>query len=268
MSKIIKSSNSRQPVEIKEEGGFTFYRPKFKRDWFVSGPDICRVFGHKNPNQASKRMWSANEEFLDDNSCVIEIPTKTAKTKKKGVPFKGTPFDTKNTQKVRCYNRSGAWFFTSLLRTKDAKMFIKVLFDSFDKILRSKEPKPLEWQTAREEGKKQRRDLTDAIQLFVEYATTQGSKSPDTYYIHFTKKINKLLFDVHGKGTPDNFRSSLNTEELAILGIVEERIANYLLSCMDVGIYYKDVYKTIDPILFNAKQVLNFKTLTLIGDQQ
>mgnify|MGYP000621443539 CR=1 FL=1 len=43
-----------------------------------------------------------------------------------------------------------------------------------------------EWLTTREQGKLIRRNETDTIQEFTDYAITQGSKSAQFYYKHYT----------------------------------------------------------------------------------
>ena len=47
--------------------------------------------------------------------------------------------------------------------------------------------------------------------------------------------------------------------ELKILAITEDRIAEYILAMMNIGKPYKEIYFGFDPIADNAKLVLDFK---------
>jgi hypothetical protein len=261
MTESSKAVTLGQQVEVRVENGFTFYRPKYKKDWYASGTEICRLFGVKDSKQRANRIWTRFQKFLEHNSCVIEIPT--AVSKKDGVDSTSYPFSAENMQQVRCYNRPGSWLFTSKLNTVSSSEMMMQLFDAFDAILKSGRvirtgELPIDWTQARQDGKAQRRVLTDPIQLFVEYAKDSGSQNAEWYYKTITQKINKLLFDVHGKGTPDDFRNNLSRVELSILGIVEDRVAEHLICCMDSGLEYHASVAGFDGIVTNARSVLTY----------
>ena len=97
-----------------------------------------------------------------------------------------------------------------------------------------------DWMTTRIEGKNRRREETDAIKLFVEYARGQGSKSPDKYYVALTKMENAELFVVAGKYK--NLRDVLSQRQLSRVAIADQAVEKALLDGMAANIYYKDIY--------------------------
>lgn len=255
MSKLTKPESFSQ-VEIREENGFVFYRPKFKKDWYASGPEIARIFGSKNPERTARKIWKSHETYLSGDSILIDIPTKIKKSNT--LPENGGVIISLNNHITRCYNKKGAWFFSSKIGTEQADEFLVQLFDGYDRLLRIKAPKSIERSDIREYGKIQRRGLTDAIQLFIEYATCNGSKGAAYYYKIITQKIHKHLLGVFGKGTPDNFRDSLSRIEIEILGVVEERVEDLLRDGMDRGDYYKEIIECIEGICTNGRACLVF----------
>lgn len=84
----------------------------------------------------------------------------------------------------------------------------------------------LDWRTNRETGKIERLSLTDTIKDFVEYATSQGSKSAKMYYMNITKMEYKALelIEKADKQIGGSFRDTLSCTELGHL-ITAESIA-------------------------------------------
>jgi phage regulator Rha-like protein len=120
----------------------------------------------------------------------------------------------------------------------------------------------IEWQETRESGKPVRREETDSIQRFVNYAASQGSQSARMYYMLFSKMANSLMFDVQTNAV--NTRDVCNVNQLGSLKVVDTIITRALEEDMAQGIPYKTVYQ-------NAKsKVLQFVSLygrsTIPGD--
>ena len=114
------------------------------------------------------------------------------------------------------------------------------------------------WQQARIEGKSVRRETTDAIQEFTEYAKGQGSLSANRYFMLFSKAANASLFFVAGACGP-NFRDRLTAPQLASLAMAERIVEKSLLESMATHQFYKLAYRTA------ADRVRQFAAL--IGQQ-
>lgn len=96
-------------------------------------------------------------------------------------------------------------FLGTLLRnTKKVVAFKKAIVQQFKKCRKANEAlqhhkQQPEYQITRDAGKIVRRQTTDVMQEFVEYAKSQGSKNADKYYSNITRMLNGLLFIVEGK---------------------------------------------------------------------
>jgi len=87
-----------------------------------------------------------------------------------------------------------------------------------------------------------RRDLTDAIADFIEYAKAQGAgKGADHYYANFTKMEYKILFAV-AAGMPKGFRNILDVESLDSLGMLEKLLSAHVRRGMECDKPYKAIY--------------------------
>lgn len=111
----------------------------------------------------------------------------------------------------------------------------------------------IELQEVRTAGKVIRRDETDAIKQFVEYAASQGSRNSNRYYMILSKMSNQALFDASQKFK--NVRDVCDAGQLGTLRIADKIIERVLLENMKGGIPYKQVFQ-------NAKaKVLQFVEL-------
>lgn len=97
------------------------------------------------------------------------------------------------------------------------------------------------WIEARNNGKISRRDETDIIKEFVEYATSQGSKNANMYYSNLTRMENKSLFIIEQKFK--NIRELLDGQQLAILSTCDQAVAKSLRDGMKEGMHYKEIYQ-------------------------
>ena len=99
------------------------------------------------------------------------------------------------------------------------------------------------WINARATGKVQRREETDIIKDFVEYAKIQGSKSPDKYYLLFSKLVNRTLFDVDKN--IKKIRDVMTVSQLMDVKFAEKIVGLEILACMSKGIDYHEIYKLV-----------------------
>ena len=110
---------------------------------------------------------------------------------------------------------------------------------------------------ARQQGKISRREETDVIKDFIDYATKQGSKSAKFYYKHITNATYKALeLMIHKKPA---LRDTLDIYQLSELLLAERVAKNSLKKYMDLNRDYKDVYESVkdDLIIFANSLKLN-----------
>ena len=100
------------------------------------------------------------------------------------------------------------------------------------------EPK---YQVSRDAGKLVRRETTDVIKEFIEYAKSQGSKNADQYYMVISKMLNSLLFIVEGRYK--NVRDMLTVRQLMTISSAEQIVERALSLGMKKNKYYKEIYK-------------------------
>lgn len=98
-----------------------------------------------------------------------------------------------------------------------------------------------EYVEKRQETKIMRRECTDVIQEFVEYAESQGSKSAPKYYMNFTRMELTGLFLIEQKFP--NFRDVMNIKQLNLIEVADEVIANSLKESMEKQIPYKECFQ-------------------------
>lgn len=101
-----------------------------------------------------------------------------------------------------------------------------------------------DWQETRTDGKDVRRSLTDRVQAFVDYAKEQGSKTPNMYYMVFTKMEDRALFEfeVEKGGYYEPFRDCLTKPQLSALAQAERITEKAIMEGMAADVPYKEIY--------------------------
>jgi hypothetical protein len=99
------------------------------------------------------------------------------------------------------------------------------------------------WLEARTQSKLARREETDVIQKFVEYATAQGSQNAKHYYTHITNASYKCLELIQHK--KPKLRDTLDYMQLAHLMAAEGLAARCLEQYMENGEHYKVIYELV-----------------------
>lgn len=128
--------------------------------------------------------------------------------------------------------------------TKWKEEFINA-FNSMEKALRRK-TEDLEWKVARLDGKSCRQDLTDVIQEFVDYASSQGSSNCKRYYSNITKMEYKALALVErGEKVHNDFRDTLDKMQLNALCMSEQIARHWIKDGMSRGLHYKEIYQLV-----------------------
>jgi len=139
--------------------------------------------------------------------------------------------------------------------------FIEAFQDMRTALTRTKLHKAsIEWQSARLEGKLVRREETDMIAHFIEYAKMQGSKGAGHYFKLFTSTTYAQLFDM--KGTDEkNLRERLTSVQLQVLLIAENAVADIIYGGILAERPYKDIFKDAKAKIAEIAGVLGGKSL-------
>jgi len=124
----------------------------------------------------------------------------------------------------------------------------------------------ISWQDDRKAGKITRREETDVIRDFVEYAHSQGSTKANFYYKHLTNATYKALFLVADK-FPGQFRDLLNSRQLSFLRSAEIVAADALKDGMAQGLFYKDIFQLAKTKLQGCAQIFGVSPVIAISQQ-
>jgi len=100
----------------------------------------------------------------------------------------------------------------------------------------------VDWQAKRLEGKTVRRDLTDEIQSFVDYATGQGSTNARWYYKALTTQVYGALFLLE-KELGKAFQDTLDGIQLSYLTAAEGIARKAIRDGMGQDLPYKKIYQ-------------------------
>lgn len=97
------------------------------------------------------------------------------------------------------------------------------------------------WVETRQNQKLARKDETDTIKKFVEYAIFQGSQSATRYYSLITQMENKALFIVKDKFP--NLKDVLTPRQLMNSAVCNEIVINALEEGIEKEMFYKDIFQ-------------------------
>lgn len=210
----------------------------------------------KSTDSKNKLVFVKREDVFTDSK-IIAIGTKTShETIQKRIKKYKSEFEQlgnfrisnpkKNSDETRgrkeniyLLNEPQATFLITLLKNTDTVIKFKLeLVKEFYRMRKIViEKQSLEWQQARQQGKLIRREETDGIKMFVEYAKKQGSKNADMYYMHFSKLANKLA-GINGK-----MRDVINGRQLMYLSIAENTILKAVTEGMEKSLNYHSIYE-------------------------
>ena len=143
-------------------------------------------------------------------------------------------------------NEPQVYFLLTLMRNTDVTVkFKKNLIKEFMRMKTvlldlHKQRNTIEWSETRQIGKQSRKETTDSIQSFIQYATIQGSKNAIRYYSNITKMENKALFILEQKYP--NIREMLNIHQLTTLNTADMVVMDALKEGMEKELNYKDIY--------------------------
>lgn len=169
-------------------------------------------------------------------------------------------------KELPCYDMTRDGFTMLAMELSGKKVFewkIKYIeaFNAMESELLKKNDK-VEWKQARLQSKQARRSFTDVIKEFVEYATNQGSKSANMYYMNITKmEYAALELTEKGQKTPKDFRETLDCMDLCFLATAEQIAKNAIKHGMESGMSYKEIYKLAKDKVFTYSETIKLPRL-------
>ena len=186
----------------------------------------------------AKNFWISHNEILK----------KIAKLTGEILPVKNKFIETTNindrNRKYPKYLLNRDWYMflvmnISTLKANEIKLkFIKA-FNDMEKALLNQQI--VSWIETRTLLKEERKEETDKIKEFVEYATKQGSKSANFYYSNITKMTYKALELLNqNKTTP--IREYLELADMFNLLLAERKVIESLEKWMNNSLHYKEIY--------------------------
>ena len=116
-----------------------------------------------------------------------------------------------------------------------------------------------EWITTREQGKLIRKNETDVIQEFTEYAKEQGSQSAQFYYKHYTNATYKALQLLENK--KPKTRETLDLLQLHQLLLAEDIVTKTIKKEMENKEHYKVIFEKCKISLENFANSLMIKKI-------
>lgn len=122
-----------------------------------------------------------------------------------------------------------------------------------------------QWLEQRDAGKISRRLETDEIKVFIDYATSQGSKNANRYYANISKMENKALFLVEQKYK--NLRNVLGIIELSTVQQADIIVSKALKDGINNKLNYKDIYKLAKERVELFAELRGKSTLEYLSDK-
>lgn len=116
-----------------------------------------------------------------------------------------------------------------------------------------------QWKMQREQSKLIRREETDVIKQFVEYATKQGSTQAQFYYKHVTTAVYKCLGLIQFQ--KPKLRETLDLMQTNQLILAEMTARKSLLKYMEEGEHYKSIFTLVKQDLERFADSFLFKKL-------
>lgn len=133
-----------------------------------------------------------------------------------------------------------------LKNTEKVRMFKKMINKQFHQmrkwVLEQKMQKANQhYIETRNQSKLGRKQETDIIKDFIDYAKSQGSKSADKYYMIISKMENSAFFILKEKFK--NVREILNIQQLSKIIIADMIVKEAIIEGMEKEMFYKDIFQ-------------------------
>lgn len=199
---------------------------------YMSRTQIGYALEYKQPKNAITIIHKRYPELLKDKSIELDRVNLTP-----------TPKHLRNNEKVFMYTEMGIYDIVRKSNQPIADKYFEWVFTTIQSIKKNgfyiTSEKDEKWLGIRQETKQVRKQETDMIKRFVEYAKEQGSTHANNYYILFTKLVNKRC------GIESSERDKADQKTLLRLKSLETLIEMRLETLINNNTPYKDAFADI-----------------------
>lgn len=197
----------------------------------------------------AEQLEVTHKDFLRTVEKVVERQKKSVHSSTLLFPpvFKKSTFTNKMNRQFPMYEMNEQAFIKIVMQLSNYEkaeivqdMFIEAFY-RMKKIIQNQSNES--WISKRSQSREIRREETNTIKDFIEYAESQGSSSAGRYYANITKMTNKALeLLVQSKdGRP--MRDLVTVTELGFIQVVDHRATLAIQDGMDRKLPYKEIYK-------------------------
>lgn len=199
---------------------------------YMSRTQIGYALEYKDPSNAVKNIHNKYHERFDAFS--VEVS---------GAQFVPPINKNRNSSKIYMYTEKGIYEVCRRSRQPIADNFYDWVYDTISEIKKNgyyiAAEKDEKWLGVRQQTKEVRRQETDMIKRFVEYAISQGSTNAKRYYTLLTNLANKRC------GIETGERDKADQKTLLRLKSLETLIEMRLETLMNNNVPYKEVYTDV-----------------------
>lgn len=203
---------------------------------YMSRTQVGYALQYAKPQHAILMLHQRHKERFDKFS--VEV---------KGSQFETPYFNKDKNAFVFMYNSRGVFEVCRRSNQPLADDFNDWVYEIIAEIMRNgyyiASEKDAKWLGIRQQTKEVRRQETDQIKRFVEYAKAQGSNHAERYYTNFTQITQKKL------GIESGGRDAADQKTLLRLKSFETLIDMHLETLMSEGLPYKEVYRGVKELI-------------------
>lgn len=182
------------------------------------------------------------DKYVDELKSINPLPFQT----EKGIALATGGFA--KATRYALLSEDQCYFVLTLMRNNDKVVALKL---KLVKAFRDARKQITDRDIARIEGKKVRRDETDAIKELVDYATAQGSEHANFYYANITKMTNDVL------GIDKGMRDTLDKRQLSVLSMIEIAIRIAIHDGLRSELTYKQIFALCKDRIKELKPLLS-----------
>jgi Rha family phage regulatory protein len=198
---------------------------------------VAEKFGKRHTNVIRKI-----ESLISDLNKIKGLKNETLKFTKKIAEYRGVEYD---------YYEMNREAFSLLVMSFTGKSalewrikFNKAFYEMERSLIQLAQNQQSEmWLAQREQAKLARKEETDVIKQFVDYATAQGSTKAKFYYKHITTVVYKCLGLIQYK--QPKLRETLDMMQTSQLILAEMTAKKSLIKYMKQGEHYKAIFPLV-----------------------